>query len=224
VLRAPISGDAILARVRLAAWLVDRSARDYLPTEEAYIAVIDKHSLSLITGRTQREKQLAILEEFAAFEEISIEDLGNFVRIEWPNLVNFLPIRPQQSGTGQPHADADSDAHADADADVDSDAHADASPEGFDKGDKGFGASRNRAAYSADSDSDEPTDSPYLPMVPEAIQAGWPELNDAKVAGIAEAAWALYESTGASTTVIGFKPWLSAHWHEIDGLTRPPDA
>ena len=30
VLRAPISDAAILARVRLAAWLMDRSARDFL--------------------------------------------------------------------------------------------------------------------------------------------------------------------------------------------------
>jgi hypothetical protein len=70
----------------------------------------------LITGATRREKQLRILCEFAAHHGITIDDRGNFLRIEWPKFRNFLP--PASRQPGQRHADADSDADADTDSDA----------------------------------------------------------------------------------------------------------
>ena len=54
VLRAPISDQALLARVRLAAWPMDRSARDWLPVDGACSAPLRASDLMLITRASQR--------------------------------------------------------------------------------------------------------------------------------------------------------------------------
>jgi hypothetical protein len=201
VLRTSISDAANLARVRLAAWLMDRSARDYLSPEEACQATLKKADLLLITGKSRRSKQFEILGEFASYERINLVACGDYVAIDWPNFVKFLPPASRRSGDRRADADSDSDSDADADAD--------AARMAFEEGKK------RKEAFSERDDADltGPTpDVSYPPWVPEVLQGQDPNLAGDELEALAHKTWTLFQGSDANKNATGFRPFVEANW------------
>jgi hypothetical protein len=200
VLRNPISDAAKLALVRLAAWLFDRSSRDFLGPEESCEATLSKGALTEITGASRRKKQLEILDEFADYEGINLVDCGDYVSIKWPNYVKYLP--PARRGSGDRRADAD----ADADVDVDVDAPGSALEEGSTRGEASNSTSSHHSAANREPVRELPD------YVPEILLEFTPELDQHDLHRYSVLAWQGFNTSGAHTSVIGFRPFVEQNW------------
>jgi hypothetical protein len=210
VLRTSISDVAILARVRLAAWLMDRSSRDILGGEESCEAPLNKGALLQITGASRRPKQLEILGQFADSEGINITDCGDYVSIEWPKFVNYLP--PANRGSGDRRADADADVDVDSDVDAPGSALKEGSTRSSESDSTRISRSENREPVREIPD--------YVPQILLEFDA---ELDQRELESLSLFAWATFNTTGAHAGGVGFRPFVSNNWPFEEPKDNWPD-
>lgn len=102
ILREPWTRDLKMTLVLLSAELAERWARDGLSADDACHATLSCGDLHRITGRSRSVNAELTLRSLGELAGITIERLGAFVTIHWPNWAEYQGLRSLESPRNRP--------------------------------------------------------------------------------------------------------------------------